>query len=232
MINLRRSEERGSTNLDWLDSRHSFSFGDYRDPAHMGFRALRVINEDRVRGGQGFGRHPHRDMEIITYVLKGVLEHGDSMGNGSVIRAGDVQCMSAGTGVVHSEYNHSPSDEVHFLQMWIQPDHKGLQPAYEQRSFSAEERHGRWCLVATRDSREGALRLNQDSNLYSTLLPAGTRLRHELSPNRHAWLQVARGEITLGDLTLKPGDGVALSEVPAVEVSALSDAELLLFDLS
>ena len=154
------------------------------------------------------------------------------MGNGSVIRAGEVQCMSAGTGVVHSEYNHSPSDEVHFLQIWIQPDGKGLKPAYEQRSFSAEERHARWCLIATRDSREGVLHLNQDSNLFSSFLPAGTQLSHELRPDRHAWLQVARGEITLGDETLKPGDGAALSGVPGVEVSALSDAELLLFDLS
>jgi len=153
------------------------------------------------------------------------------MGNGSVIRAGDVQCMSAGTGVVHSEYNHLPSDEVHFLQIWIQPHGKGMKPAYEQRSFTPEERRGRWCLVATGDSREGALHLNQDSDLYSTLLPAGTRLRHELRPDHHAWLQVARGEITLGDETLEPGDGAAFSGVPGVEISALSDAELLLFDL-
>lgn len=231
MINLRRSEERGRTSLDWLDSRHSFSFGHYTDPAHLGFRALRVINEDRVLGGQGFGRHPHRDMEIITCVLEGALEHGDNMGNGSVIRAGDVQCMSAGTGIIHSEYNHSPNDEVHFLQIWIRPDCKGLQPAYEQRSFSPEERRARWCLVATGGSRQEGLHLNQDTDLYTALLLAGEGIRHELGPDRHAWLQVARGEIMLGNNTLKPGDGAALSEVPVVEVSALSDAELLLFDL-
>ncbi|HLJ65312.1 MAG TPA: pirin family protein, partial [Stellaceae bacterium] len=194
MMKVRPGEERGPTRIDWLDSRHSFSFADYYDPAHMGFRALRVINEDRVAPGAGFPTHGHRDMEIISYVLEGALEHKDSIGTGSVIRPGDVQRMSAGTGILHSEYNHSKKEAVHFLQIWIVPDRAGLTPGYEQRAFPPEERRGRLRLVASRrGGLEGGVTLHQDANLYASLLGPGQQVEHALAPDRYAWIQLARG---------------------------------------
>ncbi len=232
MIKLRPSHERGHFNHGWLDTYHTFSFADYYDPEHMGFRSLRVINEDRVAPGAGFGMHPHRDMEILTYVLEGALEHKDSMGNGSVIRPGQVQRMSAGTGVTHSEYNPSKTEPVHLLQIWVLPERKGLQPSYEEREFPAEERRGQWRLIASRDGREESALWNQDADLYVTLLSAGERVAHRLRPGRHAWAQVARGAITLNGQSLEAGDGAAISEEEAVEAQADEGAEVLLFDLA
>jgi redox-sensitive bicupin YhaK (pirin superfamily) len=232
MIKLRLSHERGHANHGWLDTYHTFSFADYYDPAHVGFRSLRVINEDRVAPGAGFGTHPHRDMEILTYVLEGALEHRDSMGNGSVIRPGQVQRMSAGTGVTHSEYNASKTEPVHLLQIWVLPERKGIEPGYEEREFPAEERQGRWRLIAARDGREGAARWHQDADLYVTLLSPGERVTHRLRPGRHAWAQVARGAVTLNGQPLKAGDGAAISEEEAVEAQADEAAEVLLFDLA
>jgi redox-sensitive bicupin YhaK (pirin superfamily) len=232
MITVRPSRERGHAQHGWLDSRHTFSFADYHDPRHMGFRALRVINEDRVSPGQGFGTHPHRDMEIISYVLEGGLEHKDSLGTGSVIRPGDVQRMSAGTGVLHSEFNASSTAPVHFLQIWIVPEARGLSPSYEQKSFAPEERANRLRLVAGRDGREGALTVHQDVSLYAGLLDAGTTLTHPLGPGRHAWVQVARGAVDLGGRPLAAGDGAALSDEPGLSLRATEPAELLVFDLA
>ena len=232
MITVRKAEDRGRAKFDWLDSRHTFSFGDYYDPRFMGFRHLRVINEDRVRPGGGFPTHPHRDMEIITYVLEGALEHKDSMGNGSVIRWGVVQRMSAGTGITHSEYNPSRSEPVHFLQIWILPEHAGGRPEYEQRAFSPQEARGKLLLVAARDGRAGALTVQQDAELSIALLERGGTLTHRLRPGRYGWLQVARGEISVNDVALKAGDGAAISDEPALMIEANSAAELLLFDLA
>jgi redox-sensitive bicupin YhaK (pirin superfamily) len=214
-----------------LDSRHTFSFGSYHDRRFMGFGPLRVINEDRVQPGQGFGTHSHRDMEIISYVLDGALEHRDSLGTGSVIRPGDVQRMSAGTGVSHSEFNQSSTEIVHFLQIWIIPDTEGLPPSYEQKSFSREERRDRWCLVAAPDGSDGAVRVHQNVRLYTALLDPGRALRHEIDPGRSAWLQVARGEVAIAGLELAAGDGVAIQSLDHLELKAATDAELLLFDL-
>jgi redox-sensitive bicupin YhaK (pirin superfamily) len=232
MIRVRPAELRGHAEHGWLESRHTFSFADYRDPEHMGFRSLRVINEDRVMPGEGFPAHGHRDMEILTYVLDGALEHRDSLGNGSVIRPGEVQRMSAGTGVTHSEYNASREEPVHFLQIWILPEREGIAPGYEQRPFPADERRGRLRLLASRDGREGALTIHQDAALYGTLLEPGKTLVHALEPGRHAWLQIARGAVMLDDLALRAGDGAALSDEPALAVRALEPAELLVFDLA
>jgi redox-sensitive bicupin YhaK (pirin superfamily) len=235
MMRVRRGGERGSTELGWLDSRHTFSFGDYYDPEKMGFRALRVINEDRVAPRGGFPTHPHRDMEIVTYVISGGLQHRDSMGNGSLIRPGEIQRMSAGTGIHHSEINPSKSDPVHFLQIWIVPERRGLTPGYEQKSFSDEQRRGRLLLVAARDGRDGAVTIHQDASLYASLLDAGTTVQHELAPGRHGWLQVVKGELEVGGQKLEAGDGVALdgtSSAPTpIAIAAKADAELLLFDL-
>jgi hypothetical protein len=235
MMHVRRGRERGATELGWLDSRHSFSFGDYYDPENMGFRALRVINEDRVAPRGGFPNHPHRDMEILTWVISGGLQHRDSMGNGSLIRPGEVQRMSAGTGVRHSEVNPSRSDPVHFLQIWIVPDRRGLEPSYEQKSFGADERRGRLLLVASDDGRDGAVTIHQDARLYASLLDAGTSVRHELAPGRHAWLQVVKGGLEVGGEKLEAGDGAAIdadgSGPTSMEIEAHADAELLLFDL-
>src|SRR5688572_16519171 len=210
MIAVRKSAERGRANHGWLDSRHTFSFADYYDPQHMGFRALRVINEDRVQPGQGFGTHAHRDMEIVSYVLAGELAHRDSLGTGSVIRPGDVQRMSAGTGVTHSELNPSPRESVHFLQIWILPEKDGLPPSYEQRHFPAEERKGRLRLVASRDARDGSLRVHQDVDVYASLLGRGDAVTHALRPGRHAWLQLARGRCAVNGVALEAGDGAAV----------------------
>jgi len=233
MITLRRSEERGHANHGWLDTAHTFSFSSYYDPAHMGFRALRVINEDKVAAGAGFPTHPHRDMEIITYVLDGALEHKDSMGTGSVIRPGDVQRMSAGTGVTHSEYNHSKREGVHFLQIWILPEKAGIAPSYEQKSFSTEEKGGKLRVVASNDGREGSVTVHQDMTLYATVLGPGQEVTHALKPGRHAWVQAVRGSIAVNGQTLKQGDGAAISEEGSISLTAPGGtAEALLFDLS
>jgi redox-sensitive bicupin YhaK (pirin superfamily) len=232
MITLRRSDERGRTKLDWLDSRHTFSFGDYHDPRTMGFRDLRVINEDRVAPAKGFGTHSHRDMEIITYVLEGSVEHKDSTGNQTIIQPGDVQRMSAGTGISHSEYNPSQAEPVHFLQIWILPQQQNLAPSYEQRTFDLEKNRGRWIPVAAKDGRDGAVTLHQDVALSVARLLPGQQASYRLKPGRHAWAQAARGAATLNGATLREGDGAAVSDEEIVEVSALEDAEVLIFDLA
>lgn len=231
MLTPRRAAERGHAHHGWLDTRHTFSFADYYDPRHMGFRALRVINDDRVSGGAGFPPHSHRDMDIVTYVLDGALEHRDSMGNGSVIRPGDVQRMSAGTGVTHSEYNHSKTDPVRFLQIWIIPSERALPPSYEQKTFTEAEKRGRLRLVASPDAAEGSVRLHQDARLYAAVLHEGDRVRHELAPDRHAYLQVARGKVKADGLVLEEGDGGHLSGPGSIELVGVEAAELLLFDL-
>ncbi len=232
MISLRRAAERGLTKTDWLDSRHSFSFADYVDPAQMGFRTLRVINEDRVIPGAGFGTHGHRDMEIVSYVLEGALEHKDSLGTGSVIRPGEVQRMTAGTGISHSEFNASAEEPVHFLQIWILPERGGLEPGYEQKSFAAEASRGRLLLVAGPEAANGAVKLHQDARLYLARLEDGESVGHALSPGRHAWVQIARGAATLQGQALAAGDGAAISEESDVKIAGAPAAEVLLFDLA
>jgi hypothetical protein len=231
MMIVRPSEARGHANHGWLDSHHTFSFADYYDPSFMGFRALRVINEDRVAPRSGFGTHPHRDMEIITYVLSGQIEHRDSMGSVGVLRSGELQRMTAGTGVLHSEKNNT-GQELHFLQIWIVPERKGLTPSYEQKAFTEEERQGRFRLVVSPEGKDGALKVNQDMRLYSTLLGKGETTEYALAPGRHAWLQVARGAGTLNGVELKAGDGVAVSEESRLVLSAAEPLEALLFDLA
>ncbi len=230
-MHVRPAQERGRANFGWLDSRHSFSFGNYYDPRFMGFRDLRVINEDRVAGGGGFPPHSHRDMEIISYVLEGALEHRDSMGNGSVIRPGDVQKMSAGTGVTHSEYNASKSEPVHFLQIWILPDRAGIAPSYDQKAFPESERVGRFRVLASPSGRDGSIRLQQDAELLAARLQPGEPVRHGLAPGRHAWLQVTKGRLIAGGAELEAGDGAALSGVETLEVQAIEPSDVLLFDL-
>ena len=232
MIAVRPAAERLRTRIGWLDSRHTFSFGEHYDPRFMGYRALRVINEDRVAPGQGFGTHPHRDMEIISYMLEGALRHEDSMGTGSVINVGDVQRMSAGTGVLHSERNASDTKPAHFLQIWLMPERNRLPPSYEQRTFPVADRRGRLTLVASRDRRDGSLAIHQDADLFSAILGPGQQVRHELKPGRHAWVQVARGDLTLNDQALHAGDGASATDIPALELVASTDAEVLLFDLA
>ena len=231
MITIRKGEDRGYSDLGWLDSLHTFSFAGYHDPEQMGFRALRVINEDRVEPGQGFGAHPHMDMEILSYVLDGALEHKDSMGTGAVLRPGELQRMSAGTGVIHSEFNASDQERVHFYQIWIYPDRKGLTPEYEQKAFPPEERRGRLRLLASPDGRDGSLRIHQDTRLYGALLAPGQELAHPLAPDRHAWVQVVRGVLSLNGHALEKGDGAAVSGESALSLKASEDAEILLFDL-
>ncbi len=230
MIRVRRSDERGHAQHGWLDSYHTFSFADYYDPEHMGFRDLRVINEDRVQPGRGFGRHPHRDMEIVSYVVEGALEHADSLGTGSVIRAGDVQRMSAGSGVVHSEYNPSPTEEVRFLQIWILPERDGLPPSYDQRSFptSAAEKVQ---LVVSPDGRAGSLAVHQDVRIFLARLGAGDSGEVDLGRGRYAWVQVVRGSVEANGESLAQGDGAALSGESAVRLRAAADSEALVFDL-
>ncbi|MEC4805512.1 MAG: pirin family protein [Jaaginema sp. PMC 1079.18] len=233
MITVRPAHERGSANFGWLDSRHTFSFGSYYDPQQMGFSDLRVINEDKVKPGQGFGTHSHRNMEIITYVLAGSLEHKDSIGNGSIIRPGDVQRMSAGTGIAHSEFNASETEPVHFLQIWILPNETGIPPSYEQKHFAPEEKQGKLKLVASSESREDVVKIHQDANLYVSLLNEGDRVHHTLSDRRSAWLQVAKGSITLNNQPLQTGDGVAIQSEENLEVVATANgSEILLFDLA
>ncbi len=232
MITIRKSEDRGHFDLGWLDTYHTFSFDQYYDPAHMHFRSLRVINEDRVQPAHGFPTHSHRDMEIITYILSGALEHRDSMGNGSVIRPGDVQRMTAGTGVSHSEFNPSEVEPVHLLQIWILPETNGLPPSYEEKHFSDEERRDRLRLIASQEGRDGSVTIHQDARLYATVLDAGKALVHALSEDRYAWLQVARGTIRLNEMELKQGDGAAVRKESELRISAHDQAELLLFDLA
>ena len=231
MITVRPGGKRGSSKFDWLDSRHTFSFGDYYDPQHIGFSDLRVINEDRVAPGSGFPTHSHRDMEIITYVLEGALAHKDSTGASSVIRVGDVQRMSAGTGISHSEYNASQTEPVHFLQIWIMPNETGLKPGYDQRSFDLEKKSGSWVLVAAPDARDGALKIHQDAELSLALLPKGEKLDLSLRAGREAWVQVGRGKVTLNGSLLNAGDGAAISSEQAVDLTANDQSEILLFDL-
>lgn len=232
MITIRPANARGVANFGWLDSRHTFSFGEYYDPNHMGFADLRVINEDKVSPGKGFGTHGHRDMEIISYVLDGALEHKDNIGNGSVIRPGDVQRMSAGTGIMHSEYNSSSTDPVHFLQIWLLPEQKGIEPGYEQKTFTPEEKHGTLRLVGSRDGRDGSVTIHQDVNLYATSLHEGETVNHQLADGRVAWVQVARGSVQLNDQSLTAGDGAAIAQLEQIALQGTSnDAEVLLFDM-
>ena len=231
MITVRRAAERGQEDYGWLDTRHTFSFGEYHDARHMGFRTLRVINEDRVRPERGFGKHAHRDMEIVSYVLEGALAHEDSMGTGSVIQPGDVQRMTAGTGVTHSEWNHSKTESVHFLQIWILPERRGLQPSYEQKTLSPAELQDRLRLVASRDGRDGSLTIHQDAAIYAGRLGAGHEVEHLLGAHRHAWVQVARGAIDLNGTALATGDGAGVSDEARLALRAREDAEILVFDL-
>jgi redox-sensitive bicupin YhaK (pirin superfamily) len=232
MITVRKAGERGHARHGWLESFHTFSFADYHDPDQMGFRALRVVNEDRVQPGRGFGTHSHRDMEILSYVIGGALEHRDSLGNGSLIRPGDVQRMSAGTGVTHSEYNPSKAELVHFLQIWILPERDGLEPSYEQKHFPAEERRGVLRLVASRDAREGSVRVHQEVDLYAALLGDGEVVELALRPGRHGWVQVAKGRCELNGVGLEAGDGAALSRESALRLSGAGEVEALVFELA
>ena len=232
MLEIRKSADRGTANLGWLYSRHTFSFGDYYDPKHMGFGVLRVINEDRVSPGQGFGTHGHRDMEIISYVLEGALEHKDSIGTGSVIRPGEVQVMSAGTGIRHSEFNHSKSEPVHFIQIWIVPDREGIAPRYDQKQFPDHEKRGRLRLIGSSDGRDGSIMIHQDVQLLAALLNAGEQVTHALATGHRAWLQVARGAVRVNVHDLDTGDGVAVHDEAALTVTARTNgAEILVFDL-
>ncbi len=231
MVRIRPAAERGRTLIDWLDSRHSFSFGEYYDVAHMGFRALRVLNDDRVQPGMGFPTHGHRDMEIVTYVLEGALEHKDSLGNGSIIRPGEVQRMSAGTGIRHSEWNHSKAEPAHFLQIWILPERPGLPPGYEQKAISLEKARGGLLTIASRKGGDG-LALHQDASIAAALLDKGQRAAHTLAPGRHAWVQVARGAVRLNGTPLSAGDGAAVSDESRIELEGIGPAEALVFDLA
>ena len=231
MIRIRKAGERGHARHGWLESFHTFSFAGYHDPRQMGFRDLRVINEDRVEPRRGFDPHSHRDMEIISYVLEGALAHRDSLGNGSTIRPGEVQLMRAGTGVTHSEYNDSEAERVHFLQIWILPAEQGLEPAYAQKHFPEQDREGRLRLVVSPDASEGSLRIAQDVSLYASLLRDGDRLEYALRPGRHAWVQVARGRLGLNGHPLDAGDGAAVSDEPRISLAGTGPSELLLFDL-
>lgn len=232
MFTVRKAEDRGASNISWLDSHHTFSFSDYYDPQWMGFRSLRVINDDTVAPGGGFGTHPHRDMEIITYVLDGALEHKDSLGTGSVIRPGDVQKMSAGTGIRHSEFNASREAPVHFLQIWIVPDKQGIKPAYEQLHFPREARLGKLLLVGSNSGEPGVIGLQQDARMYVTVLDSGEQqVEHTLATGRHAWVHVARGEVTVNGTRLKNGDGVAITGESTITIGGASEGEVLLFDL-
>ncbi len=232
MIQIRKSDERGHANHGWLDTHFTFSFADYYDATHVHFRTLRVMNDDRIAGGGGFPMHPHRDMEIVTYVLEGGLEHRDSMGNGSVIKPGDVQYMSAGTGVTHSEFNASQTEPVHLYQIWMFPEQQGLKPAYGQKNFSEADKRGTLRLLVSPDGRDGSVKIRQDNELYASLLSRGETVKHDLKPDRHAYVQVARGSVTVNGNKLDEGDGAAISEEKAVQLTGVKDAEVLLFDLA
>jgi hypothetical protein len=232
MIEVRRADERGRTDWGWLDSRHTFSFGDYYDPRHVGFRSLRVLNDDRVKHGAGFGTHGHSEMEILSYVLEGALEHKDSMGTGSVIRPGEIQFMRAGTGVTHSEYNASKTEPVHFLQIWILPDARGLAPAYDQRPVDERAARKGFALLASRDGREGSIHVHQDMELVVAKLAAGERRSRPIPDGRYAWVHVARGRVRLNGIDLEEGDGAALTPETSIALEGASDAEVLAFDLA
>jgi hypothetical protein len=231
MLQIRPAQERGRADFGWLDSRHTFSFGDYYDPHHMGFGPLRVINEDRVQPGKGFGTHSHRDMEIISYVLEGALEHKDSLGTGSVIRPGDVQRMSAGTGVQHSEFNHSKSELVHFLQIWIIPDVQGIPPGYAERNVPDEQKRGRLRLIVSADGRDDSIPIQQDADLYAALLEPGETVQHHFAPDRNGWIQVARGKVSIKGAPLSAGDGAAIVNADRITIRGDADSEILLFDM-
>jgi redox-sensitive bicupin YhaK (pirin superfamily) len=232
MIQLRKSSDRGHANHGWLDSYHTFSFADYYDPNYMGFSSLRVINDDRIEPAIGFPTHPHRDMEIVTYMLQGALAHKDSLGNGSVIETGEVQRMTAGTGITHSEFNASKTDGAHLLQIWIMPDRKGYTPSYEQKRYAEEGKAGRLCLVASPDGRDGSVSIHQDAFLYASILRQGDAVQHSLAPGRCAYLQVARGEMSINDMPLQAGDGAAITEESDIRFTSNNSAEVLLFDLA
>lgn len=232
MITLRKANERGHADHGWLNSYFTFSFNTYYDKNHMGFRSLRVINDDIVQPGKGFGTHPHKDMEIITYVLDGALEHKDNMGNGSVIRPGDVQRMSAGSGITHSEFNPSETEPVHLLQIWIKPKEKGISPGYEQASFNRQQKLGKLLLIASPDGRDGSVTIHQDANIYATVLENNMSLTISISMGRHLWIHVARGDARLGDQLLSAGDGLKITEEPEILLKGVNDAEILIFDLN
>ncbi len=231
MIEIRKSDERGIANFGWLDSRHSFSFGSYYDPRHTGFGPLLVINDDKVQPGRGFGTHGHRDMEIISYVLEGELAHKDSMGNGSVLRYGDVQRMSAGTGVMHSEFNHSSSEQVHFLQIWIEPSVQGIPPGYEEKHFDTESKRGKLRLLASPDGAEGSVSIHQDARMYASLLNGDEALSHELAAGRRAYVHLIRGTLEVNGTRLQAGDALKIKDEPRIEIAGAEAAEFLLFDL-
>ncbi len=232
MIDIRKSDERGHADHGWLDTRFTFSFADYYDPKHVHFRTLRVMNDDRVLGGGGFPPHPHKDMEIVTYVLEGALEHRDSMGNGSVIKPGDVQYMSAGSGVTHSEFNASEADPVHLYQIWMFPEAKGLKPAYDQKHFNDAEKRGKLRVLVSPDGRDGSIKIRQDNLLFAGLLHAGEAVLHKLQAGRHAYVQIARGSVKLNDTQLDEGDGAAISDEKVLTLAGVKDGEVLLFDLA
>ena len=232
MIKIRKAAERGHFDFGWLDTSHTFSFGEYHDPEHMGFRALRVINDDLIAPAEGFGTHGHRDMEILSWIAEGALEHKDSLGTGSVIKPGDLQRMSAGSGVRHSEFNPSPKERTRLLQIWLTPKQSGLKPEYEQKHFPSEGRTNRLQLIAAHDGREGALTVNQDAELWTARLDAGKSVAHTFKAGRHGWLQIVSGEVEAAGKTLAQGDGLALSDEASLEVRAKSAAEILLFDLA
>ena len=232
MIRIRKSNDRGHADHGWLDSRFTFSFSDYYDPQHVQFRTLRVMNDDRIAGGGGFPTHPHRDMEIVTYVLEGALAHKDSLGNGSVIKPGDVQYMSAGTGVAHSEFNASDSETAHLYQIWMFPDRQGYQPVYDQKHFTDADKRSKLRLVVSPDGRDGSVEIRQDNELYATVLSPGESVEHALKPDRHAYVQVARGSVTLNGQPLDAGDGAAISAEKSLQLTGVNDAEVLLFDLA
>ena len=231
MLAIQKAEDRGHANHGWLDSYHTFSFGSYYDPRHMGVSNLRVINDDTVAPGGGFATHGHSDMEIISYVLEGALEHKDSMGNGSVIRPGDVQLMSAGTGVTHSEYNHSKSEPVHFLQIWLQPNAMGVEPSYDQRHFPVEDRRGRWELLVSPDGQCGSIATHQDALMVGTLLTPGEALEYRFDAERQGYLHLARGQLRVGNVILNQGDGLTIQKQELLELEGIEDAEILLFNL-
>jgi len=231
MINIHKSNDRGHADHGWLDSRFSFSFAEYFNPDHVQFRTLRVMNDDRIAGGGGFPTHPHRDMEIVTYVLEGALAHKDSMGNGSVIRPGDVQYMSAGTGVAHSEFNASDTEPTHLYQIWMLPDKKNYAPVYDQKHFSEADKRGKLRLLVSPDGREGSVKIRQDNDLYATVLGPGESVKHALKSDRHAYVQVARGSVKLNGKELETGDGAAISAEKSLDLTGVTDAEVLLFDL-
>ncbi len=232
MLTIRKADDRGRANFGWLDGRHTFSFGRYYDPNHMGFGPLRVINDDRIAPGKGFPMHPHADMEIVTYVLDGALAHKDSLGNGSVIKPGDVQRMSAGTGIRHSEANPSATESAHLLQIWIEPVETGLPPGYEQKTFTADDKHGRLRLVASPDGRDGSVTVRQDVNLYASRLSGADKVSHDVGTGRAAWLQVATGSVAVNGTVLNAGDGASTTDAGVLSIEGVEDAEVLLFDMA